>query len=85
MLCYLLTYSFGATSDLQGEDVLKQLRDRNDIGADDLDILRHEADVLKKMRHPNIVTLYDGQFDQELCGLCLEHVKYGLVDGLLEQ
>ena len=68
-----------------GEVVLKKLRDRNNIGADDLDILRHEADILKNLRHPNIVTIYEGQFDRELCGLFLEHVKYGSVDSFLEQ
>ena len=68
-----------------GEVVLKKLRDRNDIGADDLNILRHEADILKTLRHPNIVTLYDGQFDQELCGIFLEHVKYGSVDSFLKE
>ena len=68
-----------------GEVVLKKLRDQYDIGAHDLDILRHEADILKNLRHPNIVTLYEGQFDQELCGIFLEHVKYGSVDSFLEE
>ena len=68
-----------------GEVVLKKLRAQNYIGAHDLDILRHEADILKALRHPNIVTLYDGQFDRELCGLFLEHVKYGSVDSFLEE
>ena len=46
-----------------GEVVLKKLRDRDDIRVHDLDMLRHEADILKNLRHPNIVTLYEGQFD----------------------
>ena len=68
-----------------GEVVLKKLRDQNDIGADDLDILRHEADILKPLWHQNIVTLYNGQFDPEFCGLFLEHVKYGSVDSFLKK
>ena len=41
--------------------------------------------ILKPLRHPNIVTLYDGQFDPEFCGLFLEHVKYGSVDSFLKE
>ena len=68
-----------------GKVVLKKLRAQNDIGADDLGILKHEANILKDLRHQNIITLYEGQFDQEICGLFLEHVKYGSVDRFLEQ
>ena len=68
-----------------GEVVMKKQQDGIKIGAHDLDILRHEANILKNLRHPNIVTMYDGQFDREFCGLFLEHVKYGSVDSFLEQ
>ena len=68
-----------------GEVVLKKLRDPTDIEQGDLDILRHEADILKTLQHPNIVKLFDVQFDRELCGLFLEHVAHGTVDGFLKE
>ena len=69
-----------------GKVVLKKLRALDDIdNANDLVILQHEADILKTLWHANIVTLYDGRFDREFCGLFLEHVKYGSVDSFLKK
>ena len=68
-----------------GDFALKKLRNSNDIGENDLKYLRREADILKNMRHQNIVTFYDGQFDSKLCGLFLEFVEYGSVDDFLKQ
>ena len=63
-----------------GEVVLKKLRDSNDIGEKDLDYLRHEADILKSLNHPNVVKFHEGRFDSELCGFFLEYMEYGSVD-----
>ena len=68
-----------------GDVALKKLKNSNDIGENDLKYLRREADILKNMRHQNIVTFYDGQFDSKLCGLFLEFVEYGSVDDFLKQ
>ena len=47
--------------------------------------MQREADILKTLRHPNIVTFYEGQFDSQFSGMFLEFVEYGSVDGFLER
>ena len=68
-----------------GEVVLKKLQDTKDIDNCDLDILKHEANILKNLRHPNVVTFYGGRFDPNFCGLFIEFVKYGSVDRFLKK
>ena len=42
--------------------------------------LKEESKIQQGLHHPNIVTLYDAQFNPPVCGLFLEYVKYGTVE-----
>ena len=69
-----------------GEVVLKQLRKSNDSREQDMTALQREADILPRLRHPNIVTLYDAApVGSNVFGLFLEHLEHGSVDHFLEE
>ena len=69
-----------------GKVVLKELRESSVLGVNDRCNLQREADVLKTLRHPNVVTFFEGQFDsKKFSGMFLEFVEYGSVDGFLER
>ena len=50
----------------------------------DLIVMKTEADIHKNLHHPNILRMFDAQFDSEVCGLFLEYMEYGPVDEFLQ-
>ena len=50
----------------------------------DLIGMKKEADIHKNLHHPNILRMFDAQFDSEVCGLFLEYMEYGPVDEFLQ-
>ena len=65
--------------------VMKKLRKSIDPGANDLNNLQYEADILRTLRHPNVVTFYEGRFDSRFCEFFLEYAKHGSVDVFLDE
>ena len=51
----------------------------------DLERMKKEADIHKNLHHPNILKMFDAQFDSEVCGLFLEYMEYGPVDEFIQQ
>ena len=51
----------------------------------DLERMKKEADIHKNLHHPNILKMFDAQFDSKICGLFLEYMEYGPVDEFLQQ
>ena len=51
----------------------------------DLERMKKEADIHKNLHHPNILRMFDAQFDSEVCGLFLEYMEYGPVDEFIQQ
>ena len=47
--------------------------------------LESEAEQHRILHHPNVVTLYDTVFNSTCCGLFVEYMKYGSVDGFIER
>ena len=50
----------------------------------DLERMKKEADIHKNLHHPNILKMFDAQFDSKLCGLFLEYMEYGPVDDFIQ-
>ena len=51
----------------------------------DLERMKKEADIHKNLHHPNILKMFDAQFDAEVCGLFLEYMEYGPVEKFLQE
>ena len=51
----------------------------------DLERMTKEADIHKNLHHPNILRMFDAQFDSKVCGLFLEYMEYGPVDEFVQQ
>ena len=51
----------------------------------DLERMKKEADIHKNLHHPNILKMFDAQFDSEVCGLFLEYMEYGPVDEFIQR
>ena len=51
----------------------------------DLERMKKEADIHKNLHHPNILKMFDAQFDSKVCGLFLEYMEYGPVDEFTQQ
>ena len=51
----------------------------------DLERMKKEADIHKNLHHPNILKMFDAQFDSEAWGLFLEYMEYGPVDEFIQQ
>ena len=47
--------------------------------------MKKEADIHKNLHHPNILKMFDAQFESKLCGLFLEYMEYGPVDVFIQQ
>ena len=52
---------------------------------ENLERMKKEADIHKNLHHPNILKMFDAQFDSKLCGLFLEYMEYGPVDEFIQQ
>ena len=46
----------------------------------DLERMKNEADIHENLHHPNILRMFEAQFDSKVCGLFLEYMEYGPVD-----
>ena len=51
----------------------------------DLERMKKEADIHMNLHHPNILRMFDAQFDSKVCGLFLEYMEYGPVDEFIHQ
>ena len=51
----------------------------------DLERMKKEADIHKNLHHPNILRMFDAQFDSKVCGLFLEYMEHGPVDEFVQQ